>query len=40
MYMRGSNCIALNRKILVFWIGGIKGRCSPTMYERWPHTLV
>lgn len=25
MYMRGSNCTALNRKILVFWIGGIKG---------------
>ena len=25
MYMRGSNCIALNRKILVFWIGGKGG---------------
>lgn len=25
MYMRGSNCIPLNRKILVFWIGGKGG---------------
>ena len=25
MYMRGSNCMALNWKILVFWVGGKGG---------------
>ena len=32
-FTRGSNCKALSRKILVFWIGGRLGEM--VAYKRW-----
>ena len=34
-FTRGSNCEALTRKNLVFWIGG--RLLEVVAYERWPH---
>ena len=37
-FTRGSNCEALTRKLLVFWIGGCLWEV--VAYERWSHIVV
>ena len=38
LFTRGSNCEALTRKLLVFWIGGCLWEV--VAYERWSHIVV
>ena len=38
LFTRGSNCEALTRKLLVFWIGGCLWEV--VAYERWSHIIV
>ena len=38
LFTRGSNCEALTRKLLVFWIGGCLWEV--VAYERWLHSLL